>query len=335
MDGLSYSASHAFRKLGFAANELLDYLEENRAAAAKALHDGVPFDWKTAAERLERLERIGIDECQLPDDTILISGVGLSFYLEPCEPAISKVTPGKTMTVAEVDGTTALDVLRKLARNTSKAFWFFLNMTDKGTKKLQFSRHQRKVFEDTGFLSSITALNRSEVRELRKHLVREIADAEVAALEDTSRHPADVARRKFDSELMKIYWSDIGYSPSPNGQKELRTKKRGLNVQKVQGSERSFRVCRETVIVSPKSARILDAIISLQEDRETINPKNVMLKAGYKLTKDERKTFEDDKGRLNKVLKDAVEKGLYVKDDGEFRLQKPPTTRNKKTARRR
>lgn len=127
-------------------------------------------------------------------------------------------------------------------------------------------------------------------------------------------------------------------NPKPTSAEEVKQppkKVRRLNVQKVQGSERRFRVCREPVTVSAKGARILDAVVSLQEAGETINPRNVMLRASYKLTKGERKTFETDKGRLNKVLIAAVEKGLYVKDDGEFRLQKPPAIRNKKTARRR
>lgn len=124
-------------------------------------------------------------------------------------------------------------------------------------------------------------------------------------------------------------------SDGPVGRRLPTNTVRRLNVKKVQGSERRFRVCGQPVTASAKGARILDAVVSLQADGETINPKNVMLKVGYKLTKDERRTFECDKGRLNKVLIAEVEKGLYVKDDGEFRIQKPPMARNKKTARRR
>jgi hypothetical protein len=61
-------------------------------------------------------------------------------------------------------------------------------------------------------------LSQSEVRELRKHLEREIDDAHEAALADTSRHPGEVAKSWFGDEEglddgLKEYWSKIGYEP--------------------------------------------------------------------------------------------------------------------------
>jgi hypothetical protein len=198
LDGLSYSASVAFRKLGSSAKELLDCLIECRRDASSAYQSGSAFDWKTAAERLERLE------------------VGLKFYLEPAQVALRKATLGKLMTIAEVDANSALVALLRLSRNTSSSFWFFWHMSEKGAKKLRFSRALRKVSNETGLLAALKAFTRKETRELRKHLEQEIDDAEEYAFSDVSRHPGEVARTKYDSELLKIYWKDIGYSPTPD-----------------------------------------------------------------------------------------------------------------------
>ncbi len=194
LDVLSYSAGVAFRKLGFVANELLERLVKCRTDAALAFQSGSVFDWMTAAEQLEFLDE------------------RLWFYLDPAKPALEKATPGKTMTIAEVDANTALEALRRLSRNTAKAFWFFHNMTPKGAKKLVIPSDQRKVFEETGSLATITALADAEVRELRKNVEREIADAKNEALADVSLHPGEVARSKYCKELLADFWTDIGHN---------------------------------------------------------------------------------------------------------------------------
>ena len=194
LDGLSYSADVAFRKLGFAAIELLECLVKCRTDAALANQSGTVFDWKTAAEQLEMLEG------------------GLSLYLVPAEPALEKATTRKPMTICEVDANSAAEALRRLARNTAKAFWFFHAMTPAGAKKLEIPSDQGKVFEEAGLLASLTALTQAEVRELRKHLEREIADAKNEALSDVSCHPGEVARSKYSAELLADFWSDIGHN---------------------------------------------------------------------------------------------------------------------------
>jgi hypothetical protein len=177
MDAMSHSANVAFRKLGFAADELLDCVGKCRADAARAYQRGSAFDWKAAAERLQSVDN------------------AFSRFLVPCKPALKLATAGKpALTVAEVDGKTACQVLERLAANTIKAFWFFWNMTAKGTKKLVIRRGQKNVFDEANLLPSLTALTRSEVRELRKQLESEIPDAEVFALRDHSLHPGEQAR---------------------------------------------------------------------------------------------------------------------------------------------
>ncbi len=194
VDAVSQSVHTAFRKLGYAADELLDGLVKSRGEAARAHQRGSAFDWKTAAENLEMSED------------------GLSFYLEPVKPAVRKATVGKVpMTIAEVDANTALHALQRLSRNTIKAFWVFLNMTHKGAQKLVIARRQKKTFEEAGLLASIAPINRAELRLLRKHLERDIADAEEIALMDFSRHPGEVARSKYGGGLLLRYWSDIGF----------------------------------------------------------------------------------------------------------------------------
>ncbi len=196
LDVMSYSVGVAFRKLASAAAELLECLVKSRAAAERAHQSGSAFDWKTPAEQLEMLED------------------GLSFYWEPAKPAVEKATPGKTLTIAEVDANTGLDALQRLACNTVKAFWIFLNMTKKGTEKLVIPSDQTKLFEETVFLASITALAPPKVRELRRQLEREIADAKIEALADVALHPGEVARSKYDAERLKRFWSDIGHEPN-------------------------------------------------------------------------------------------------------------------------
>ena len=110
-----------------------------------------------------------------------------------------------------------------------------------------------------------------------------------------------------------------------SGSRALDTRKpvRRMNVQKVEGTERSFKIDRKPVRLSPACANLLSGFIALIESREPATPANLMTKLTPKYDK-ARKRFENDKGRFNDALKAAgIAKGLYVVGD-VLQLCKPP-----------
>ncbi len=114
---------------------------------------------------------------------------------------------------------------------------------------------------------------------------------------------------------------------NPNGgSSKTKQHSHRLTVEKVQGSERRFKIDRKPVTLSPACANLLNAFITLIESGEPATPANLMAKASTKYSHNNRKAFEDDKRRLNAAMKrNGIVKGLYVVGD-VFQLCKPPKT---------
>ena len=159
--------------------------------------------------------------------------------------------------------------------------------------------------------------------------------------------PVDVLRLATGREVVKAYASFketttpavTAATPTQGGNKPSREQEttrtvRGLNVQKVQGTERCFKIDRKPpVTLSKACATLFDAFIALIESNTPATPANLMAKLSPRYNSN-RKRFEDDKGRFNDALEAVgIAKGLYVVGD-VFQLCKPPKKTPAKAAKK-
>jgi hypothetical protein len=171
----------AFRFALFSANELLNLVATERAAAHRAWKNGLPHDWTGATNRLREQE----DRAK--------------HYFMPIQPALAVV------------GTRALRPFRetfRLCRETTDALTVFHTVTARGTKPLRISAKQRQAFQQ--YLDALTMVPRQQAEDMTDSMKVGLIRAVALVERKKAQPPEGVVRGLYEQSLAKEYLREIG-----------------------------------------------------------------------------------------------------------------------------